>query len=220
MRIIIMGGGKLGAHLAENMLDRKYTVHMIEQDKFLCRRLANKLDAEILCGDGTEISTLTDAETENADCFIAVTGSDQDNLVACQLAKRQFHVKKVIARVNNPRNMQAMRAFGADIAVSSTEVLPTPIQQEVHVAGTPLLATLDRGRAGICAMTLPPDTALRGRTLNDIWLPEGTLIISIVRGDALIIPNGSTVMQPNDEIVAVCENRSQKELLRILRSRT
>ena len=111
MRIIIMGGGKLGAHLAENMLDRKYTVHMIEQDKFLCRRLANKLDAEILCGDGTEISTLTDAETENADCFIAVTGSDQDNLVACQLAKRQFHVKKVIARVNNPRNMQAMRAF-------------------------------------------------------------------------------------------------------------
>ena len=69
-------------------------------------------------------------------------------------------------------------------------------------------------------MTLPPDTALRRRTLNDIWLPEGTLIISIVRGDALIIPNGSTVMQPNDEIVAVCENRSQKELLRILRSRT
>ena len=220
MRIIIMGGGKLGAHLAENMLDRKYTVHMIEQDKFLCRRLANKLDAEILCGDGTEISTLTDAETENADCFIAVTGSDQDNLVACQLAKRQFHVKKVIARVNNPRNMQAMRAFGADIAVSSTEVITNLIEQEVDVAEMHLLATLNKGRAGICAMTLLPDTALRGRTLNDIWLPEGTLIISIVRGDALIIPNGSTVMQPNDEIVAVCENRSQKELLRILRSRT
>lgn len=219
MRIIIMGGGKLGAHLAENMLDRKYTVHMIEQDKFLCRRLANKLDAEILCGDGTEIATLNDAETENADCFIAVTGSDQDNLVACQLAKRQFHVKKVIARVNNPRNMQAMRAFGADIAVSSTEVITNLIEQEVDVAEMHLLATLNKGRAGICAMTLPPDTALRGRTLNDIWLPEGTLIISIVRGDALIIPNGSTVMQPNDEIVAVCENRSQKELLRILRSR-
>ena len=129
-------------------------------------------------------------------------------------------MKKVIARVNNPRNMQAMRAFGADIAVSSTEVITNLIEQEVDVAEMHLLATLNKGRAGICAMTLPPDTALRGRTLNDIWLPEGTLIISIVRGDALIIPNGSTVMQPNDEIVAVCENRSQKELLRILRSRT
>ncbi|MEF2796366.1 MAG: TrkA family potassium uptake protein [Hydrogeniiclostridium sp.] len=219
MKIVIMGGGKLGAHLAENMLESKHTVRLIERDKNRCQRLANELDAVIICGDGTELGSLTDAETEDADCFIAVTGRDQDNLVACQLAKRQFHVKRVIARVNNPRNSQAMKAFGADIAVSSTEVITSLIEQEVDVAEMHLLATLNKGRAGICAITLPDDTALRRRTLNEISLPAGTLIISIVRGDALIIPNGSTMMQPRDEVVAVCAAGSQKELLRILSGR-
>lgn len=219
MKIVIMGGGKLGAHLAENMLESKHTVRLIERDKNRCQRLANELDAVIICGDGTELGSLTDAETEDADCFIAVTGRDQDNLVACQLAKRQFHVKRVIARVNNPRNSQAMKAFGADIAVSSTEVITNLIEQEVDVAEMHLLATLNKGRAGICAITLPDDTALRRRTLNEISLPAGTLIISIVRGDALIIPNGSTMMQPRDEVVAVCAAGSQKELLRILSGR-
>ena len=215
MKIVIMGGGKLGAHLAENMLESKHTVRLIERDKNRCQRLANELDAVIICGDGTELESLTDAETEDA----AVTGRDQDNLVACQLAKRQFHVKRVIARVNNPRNSQAMKAFGADIAVSSTEVITSLIEQEVDVAEMHLLATLNKGRAGICAITLPDDTALRRRTLNEISLPAGTLIISIVRGDALIIPNGSTMMQPRDEVVAVCAAGSQKELLRILSGR-
>ena len=219
MKIVIMGGGKLGAHLAENMLESKHTVRLIERDQNRCQRLANELDAVIICGDGTELGSLTDAETEDADCFIAVTGRDQDNLVACQLAKRQFHVKRVIARVNNPRNSQAMKAFGADIAVSSTEVITSLIEQEVDVAEMHLLATLNKGRAGICAITLPDDTALRRRTLNEISLPAGTLIISIVRGDALIIPNGSTMMQPRDEVVAVCSAGSQKELLRILSGR-
>ena len=219
MKIVIMGGGKLGAHLAENMLESKHIVRLIERDKNRCQRLANELDAVIICGDGTELGSLTDAETEDADCFIAVTGRDQDNLVACQLAKRQFHVKRVIARVNNPRNSQAMKAFGADIAVSSTEVITNLIEQEVDVAEMHLLATLNKGRAGICAITLPDDTALRRRTLNEISLPAGTLIISIVRGDALIIPNGSTMMKPRDEVVAVCAAGSQKELLRILSGR-
>ena len=219
MKIVIMGGGKRGAHLAENMLESKHTVRLIERDKNRCQRLANELDAVIICGDGTELESLTDAETEDADCFIAVTGRDQDNLVACQLAKRQFHVKRVIARVNNPRNSQAMKAFGADIAVSSTEVITSLIEQEVDVAEMHLLATLNKGRAGICAITLPDDTALRRRTLNGMSLPAGTLIISIVRGDALIIPNGSTMMQPRDEVVAVCAAGSQKELLRILSGR-
>ena len=90
MRIVIVGGGKLGYHLATIMLDRKHDVRLIEKNKLRCMRLANELDVEVICGDGTEIETLEDAGTQNADCFIAVTGQDQDNLVASQLAKRQF----------------------------------------------------------------------------------------------------------------------------------
>ena len=219
MRIVIVGGGKLGYHLATIMLDRKHDVRLIEKNKLRCMRLANELDVEVICGDGTEIETLEDAGTQNADCFIAVTGQDQDNLVASQLAKRQFKAIKVIARANDPRNMDALRILGADIVVSSTEIITNLIEQEVDIAEMHLLATLNKGRSGICSMTLPPDTALEGVTLKDVDLPESSLVISIVRGDAMMIPNGNTVIHANDEIVAVCEGKSQKQLLRVLRER-
>ena len=219
MRIVIVGGGKLGYHLATIMLDRKHDVRLIEKNKLRCMRLANELDVEVICGDGTEIETLEDAGTQNADCFIAVTGQDQDNLVASQLAKRQFKAIKVIARANDPRNMDALRILGADIVVSSTEIITNLIEQEVDIAEMHLLATLNKGRAGICTMTLPPDTALEGVTLKDVDLPESSLVSSIVRGDAMMIPNGNTVIHANDEIVAVCEGKSQKQLLRVLRER-
>ena len=219
MRIVIVGGGKLGYHLATIMLDRKHDVRLIEKNKLRCMRLANELDVEVICGDGTEIETLEDAGTQNADCFIAVTGQDQDNLVASQLAKRQFKAIKVIARANDPRNMDALRILGADIVVSSTEIITNLIEQEVDIAEMHLLATLNKGRAGICTMTLPPDTALEGVTLKDVDLPESSLVISIVRGDAMMIPNGNTVIHASDEIVAVCEGKSQKQLLRVLRER-
>lgn len=205
--------------MATIMLDRKHDVRLIEKNKLRCMRLANELDVEVICGDGTEIETLEDAGTQNADCFIAVTGQDQDNLVASQLAKRQFKAIKVIARANDPRNMDALRILGADIVVSSTEIITNLIEQEVDIAEMHLLATLNKGRAGICTMTLPPDTALEGVTLKDVDLPESSLVISIVRGDAMMIPNGNTVIHANDEIVAVCEGKSQKQLLRVLRER-
>ena len=91
MKIVIMGGGKLGAQLAENMLESKHTVRLIERDKNRCQRLANELDAVIICGDGTELESLTDAETEDADCFIAVTGRDQEDVYKRQVSCiRQF----------------------------------------------------------------------------------------------------------------------------------
>lgn len=216
MRIIIVGGGKLGNQIARNMLERKYCVKLIEKEKAKCVRLANALDAEVIYGDGTELEVLEDAGARSADCLIAVTGSDQDNLVASQLAKKEFKIKKVIARTNDPRNLEALRHLGPDIAVSSTEIITNMIEQEVDSAQMHLIATLNKGRASISELTLPEDTALKGVTLRDLTLPQGSLIISIVRGDAMMIPNGLTSFLPNDEIVAVCDRGSQKELLRVL----
>ncbi len=105
MKIIIVGGGKLGKDIADNMLERKYDVRLIEKNRAKCIELANDLDVEIICGDGTELEVLEEAGTKNADCFISVTGSDQDNLVATQLAKKMSLMPcKVIVRANNPRN--------------------------------------------------------------------------------------------------------------------
>ena len=216
MRIVIIGGGKVGMQLSAMMLERKYDVRLIEKNKQKCTYLANELDAEILCGDGTELEVLKNAGAKDADCVIAVTGSDQDNLVTCQLAKREFGARKVIARANNPRNMEVLRTLGADIAVSSTDIISRLIEQEVDVAEMHLLATLNKGRAGISAITLPENTPLDGMALKELTLPAGSLIISVVRGDTMAIPNGDTVIRAGDEIVAVCEGKSQKQLLNAL----
>lgn len=219
MRIVIMGGGKLGYNVAQNMLERKYQVRLIEKEYAKCVKVANDLGVEVICGDGTELSILEGAGTKDADCFIAVTGSDQDNLVAAQLAKMEFSAKKVIVRANNPRNLEVLRTMGADIAVSSTEIITNMIEQEVDMAEMHLLATLNKGRAGICTMVLPRDTSLHGARLMDLTLPENTLIISLMRGDQMIIPNGRTVLHSGDQVVAVCENKNQKKLLHILEER-
>lgn len=219
MRIVIVGGGKLGHQIASNMLDRKYIVKLIEKDKLKCLRLANELDAEVINGDGTEIEVLEAAGTKNADCFIAVTGSDQDNLVASQLAKKEFHARKVITRANDPRNLEALRTLSSGIAVSSTEIITHLIEQEADLSEMHLIATLNKGKAAICTIDLPEDSALNGVTLKDVTLPHGSLIVSLLRNGSMIIPNGLTEFHSGDEIVAVCESDSQKELMKVLHAK-
>ncbi len=216
MVIVIVGGGKLGFDLAQTMMERKYDVRLIEKNKVKCMELANKLDAEVICGDGTEIETLEEANTKNCDSFIAVTGSDQDNLVATQLAKREFGAKKVIIRANNPANMEALRTLGTDIVVSSTEIITRLIEQEVDVTEMHMLTTLNKGRASICTMTLPANSALEGMALKDVTLPQSSLIVAIQRKETMLIPNGFTVLQSADEIVAVCANGDRRRLLKTL----
>ena len=207
MRMIIVGGGKAGWNLARILLERRHTVSLIERDRQRCEKLADDLDAAIFRGDGTNVAVLEAAGAQNADCFMAVTGSDQDNLVACQVAQDHFHAKKVISRVNDPRNIETFRVLGIRNTVSSTEVLTKMIEQEADLAHMHLIATLNQGKAGICSMTLPEDTALDGVALKDISLPAGTLVISLIRRGVLTIPNGSTILQRGDELVAVSEER-------------
>ncbi len=215
MRIVILGGGKLGYHLAQNMLERDYEVELIEKNKIKCMHLADVLDVEVVCGDGTEIKVLADARTHKADCFIAVTGSDQDNLVASQLAKKRFQVKKVITRANNPRNLEALRKLGMDNAVSSTEIITRLIEQEVESAEMRLVTSLNKGRAAICEIVIPEDAKISGASLKDIELPKSSLIISILRDESLIIPQGDTKIYSGDEVVAVCNGHSQKSLMKM-----
>lgn len=217
MNIVIVGGGKLGYYLAINLLDHDCRVRLIEKDKTKCFDIANKLDVEVIHGNGTEIDTLIKADIERADCFIAVTGRDQDNLVACQIAKQKFNVSKVIARANNPKNLKTIRALGVDIAVSSTEIITRLIEQEVQiVGGMHLLASLNKGKAAICTVIIAEDSYLNGVQIKDVKLPESSLIISLLRNETLIIPKGDTYINSGDEIVAVCDGKSQKQLMKVL----
>lgn len=217
MRVVIIGGGNLGYYLTKNMLDRDYEVNLVERNKTRCMELANKLDAEVIYGDGTELEVLTRAGVGRADCVICVTGKDQDNLVACQIAKKKFKVKIVIARANNPRNLEALRRLGADNAMSTTEIITRMIEQEVDSAGMHLLASLNRGKAAISAITLPEQSHLDGQALKNISMPPSSLIVSIVRRERLIIPQGDTIIHSGDEIVAVCENGYQRDLMKLFK---
>lgn len=216
MKMVVMGGGKTGHNLARALLDRRYEVSVIEQDRARCRRLADDLDVTVCRGDGTNISVLEAAGTREADCFMAVTGVDQDNLVAAQLAKEYFLAKKVIARVNDPRNVDTFRLLGIENIVCSADILTRMIEQEADQAHMHLIATLNQGKAGICSMTLPEDSALHGVALREIKFPSDSLVISMIRDGVLTIPNGSTVLEKGDELVAVAGEKSQKALVKLL----
>ncbi len=216
MKMVVMGGGKTGLNLARTLLEKRYEVSVIEQDRARCQKLADDLDVTVCRGNGASISVLEAAGTLDADCFMAVTGVDQDNLVAAQLARDYFHAKKVIARVNNPRNVDTFHLLGIQNTVCSAEILTRMIEQEADQAHMHLIATLNQGKAGVCSITLPQDSALDGVPLKDVDCPKGTLIISVIRDGILTIPNGSTVLQQGDELVAVAGEKVQKALVKAL----
>lgn len=212
MKVIIAGGGRLGYSLARNLIDRRYDVAVIEISKQVSEKLANELEIEVICGDATNIEALHNIDTRGVDCFIAVTGRDQDNIVASQLAKNELGIPKVISRANNPRNLEAMRKMDIDIVVNSTEIITKMIEQEVVNAGAQLLTTLNKGRAAIMSFTLPEKSTLDGYAIKDIKMPASSLIVSVVRDEQLYIPRGDTVVHAKDEIVIICGDDSQKSI--------
>ncbi len=216
MRMIIVGGGQAGRSLARVLLERRHEVCLIEKRRERCVELANDLEAAIFPGDGTNVAVLEAAGARKADCVMAVTGVDQDNLVTAQLAQGHFGAKKVIARVNDPRNTETFHALGIQNVVSSTDLVVQLIEQEADAAQMHLIASLEQGKGEICSMTLPYDTAWENCALKDVAFPKGTLVISLIRGGELTIPHGGTVLHAGDELVAVAEEKSRKGLRKTL----
>ena len=217
MRIVIIGGGKLGFYLSKNMQAEGHDGYLIEKDKRRCTMLANELDAVVIAGDGTDINVLEYADIHKADAVVAVSGRDEDNIVACQIAKRMYQIPTVVARVNNPKNLEVMKRLGADVAVCNTEIITRIIEQEVDSQSLHLLASLNKGKTSVCAITLARDSELNGTMIKDLRIPADSLIISIVRDEKTIIPKGHTVILGGDEIVAVCNVENRHEFLKMLR---
>lgn len=211
MKIVIVGGGKLGFYIAKTMLSKDCEVRLIEKNKARCIHLANLLDAEIICADGTEIEVLANSINGKVDCFIAATGADQDNLVAAQLAKKRFQVKKVIISANDPGNLEALRRLGMTNIVSNTEIVTKLIEQEIDSASGKLVASLNKGRVPICEFKVSTKSKLLGKPLKNIDIPKNSLVVSIVRDDELIIPQGDTVFSAGDEVIVICSGEGSSK---------
>lgn len=217
MRAIIVGGGKVGFYLAKSLPERGYTVTIIEQDKEQSRYCANNLDAEVSCGNGTTVEALEACEADKADCVIAVMGRDESNLVCCQIAKYKFGVKKTIAKVNNPKNTDALKELGVDIVVSATDNIIQTLEFEVDLSAMKRILQLDGEDASLMELTVPNNYALEGKKLMDLHLPAGCLIACITRGTKTVIPSGQTTLQSGDSALVVMMNSAEKELRKALK---
>lgn len=206
MKIVIIGGGKIGYYLARTLIEHGHEPTLVEQDKDVSAYLANDLDIPVVCGDGTMTECLISAGIKSADALVAVTGEDEKNLVACQLAKATFGLRRTVAKVNNPKNAQVMRRLGIDITVSSTDSIARLIEREVDLSVIKQIVSLNQGEASLSEVLLPEDFRYDGSKLTDIRLPDQSVIVSIERRGEVIIPRGNTVLHAGDKLLIMAKN--------------
>mgnify|MGYP005839683957 FL=1 len=211
-----MGGGKVGSFLAETLEAKGHKVTVIERNRDLCERIALHTTATVIEGDGCDLRFQEEAEVGKADVFAAVTGDDDDNLVACQLARTHFQVPRAVARVNNPKNEKIFNKLGVD-AISSTTVIAQLIEERTTVGDIITLHTLKKGRLAVVELDLPESRCHSCDVpLKNLGLPQGCVLVSIIRGEEVIIPQGGSMLQPGDTVIAVTEPEKEGELKRVL----
>lgn len=216
MNAVIVGGGKVGWYLVKTLVAHGHQVSVIEEDADACQRLAEEFNVTVICGDGTSLKALSEAYADRADVVVAVTGQDEENLVACQLAKRKFGVRRAIARVNNPKNERVFRDLGVDAAVSSTSVIVSLIERETLASSIKTLFTFKKGDLEIVEVDIDGSAIGKGKAVKDIHLPEQCVLVSIIRGDSAIIPRGDTVLMAGDAVLALTSPDHQDALTRSL----
>jgi trk system potassium uptake protein TrkA len=218
MYIVINGGGKVGSHLGRILAQKSHDVAIIEKEISVLGKLSEDLPASVLLleGNGCDIKFLEDAGVDRADVFVAVTGSDQDNFVSCQLAKVRFNVKRVLARVNSPENEDTLNALGIE-TISATTVICGLIEKEMTAGEVFTLHVLKKGRLELVEIQLSGNhSAAAGSMVRELSLPRNTVLVSIIRGDDIQIPRGDTMIEKGDRIIAVTTAGEADELRRIL----
>ena len=203
MYVIVVGGGKVGYYLTKALVSAGLEVTVIEKQRRRYELLQEEFGDAAFLGDGCEVRTLEQAGAPRADLLAAVTGDDEDNLVSCQMAKRKFKVKRVIARINNPKNEVTFQMLGIDETVSSTKLIYSLIEQEVEVADVIPLTALRRGNLELVEVALPKTSPIVNRRVRDIALPQDCTLALLVRGDNAQVIDGDTTLRAGDLIVAI-----------------
>ncbi len=218
MYIIVIGGGRVGYYLVKALLNEGHEVIVVEKNATICETINEELGSVCIRGDGCEATVLTEVGTDRADMLIAVTGDDEDNLVACQVAKHMFNVPRTIARIRNPRNEILFKKLGVDVTVSGTNVILEHIEEEVPTHPlTHLLAIEDRG-IEIVEVKIPPDSSTVGKSVRQLSLPKGSKLALVIRKEGKNrVPTLKTVLQAEDRVIALTTPESEEALRAALR---
>ena len=205
MYVIIVGGGKVGRNLARELLDKDHEVTILESSRPAYLALEDEFEHAVQYGDATELWVLERSGIQRADLVVAVTGDDEDNMLVCQVAKEKYLCDRIIARVNNPRNHDHFRLLGIQPAVSATDLILRLIEHEVPRYGLVHLLALEEERLEIIELEVRAEAPAVGEAVSDIALPEGSLIISVLRGGTGFVPKGDTVIEAGDEVLLVLD---------------
>jgi trk system potassium uptake protein TrkA len=219
MYVIVIGGGKVGFALAKELIDANHEVLVIEQDAQKAAEIAEDLGDIVMEGDGCEATVLEKAGTSRADMFLAVTGDDEDNLVACQVAKQRFNVSRTVARINNPKNEEIFRRLDVDITVSATSAIMAHIEPELPTHHLIPLLKLKGSGLEIVEVRIPDDSRIVGQPIKTVMLPYQSMISLIVGEDGQPkVPSGDTIIHAGDQVVAVTMRESEESLREALMS--
>ena len=212
MNVVIIGGGKVGYYLAKTLLSFHHKVSVIEMNRNLCQKLADELNIPVYHGDATKIDVLKNAETSKADVLIAVTGQDEENLIACQLAKNNFRVEKTIARVNNPKNTNVFLKLGVDIPVSSTTIITELIEQEVDYAGMKTLTSVKNNKIVVSEIEIKRDSPVLNKKVHEIDMPKDCQMVSVIKNEEVLRPGEDCVLLEGDSVIVVSDSENKKNL--------
>ena len=218
MFVIIVGGGKTGSPFAEVLLREGHQVKIIEDRPAVLERLRGELPAEsVVAGDGSTPSVLEEAGISQANVVAAVTGEDETNLVITTLARFEFSVPRIIARVNNPKNGWLFTLeMGVDVALNQADLMAHLIVEEMSLGDMMTLLKLRRGQYSLVEEKVHPASLAVGRPVRDLILPKECVLVTVIRSGKLIIPHGELVMQPADEVLALVHSSQVAQLASML----
>ena len=218
MYIIVVGSGRTGYYLLKGLLSEGHEVLLLEKNATICENITEEMGSVCFRGDGCEVATLTEVGTGRADMLVAVTGDDEDNLVACQVAKHKFNVPRTIARVRNPQNETLFRKLGVDVIVNSTNLLLEAIEEEVPTHPLTHLLTLRNEEFEIVHVRITPEATTIGKTVRELPIPkESKLALIIPTKRKPRIPTLNSVIREGDHIIALTPPASEDALRTALR---
>jgi trk system potassium uptake protein TrkA len=225
MKVAIAGAGNVGQFIANDLADAGHEVLLIEQDPSVISRSAPTLTGpwdnggsiEWRTADACEVSSLREADLGSVDVVVAATGDDEDNLVISLLAKQEFAVPRVVARVNHPKNEWLFNEnWGVDVSVSTPHLILALTEEALSVGSLVRLLQLEKGRARLVEVTLADDSPIIGPSIKELNIPRDATFVAVLREDHVVVPRGDTVFQAGDEVIAMVTPDSEDEIRRML----
>jgi trk system potassium uptake protein TrkA len=217
MLVAIAGAGNVGLFIANELVDGGNEVLLIENDLEVVKRIPDREGITIVAADACEVSSLKEAGLERCDVLVAATGDDEDNLVVSLLAKQEFAVPRVIARVNHPKNHWLFNeSWGVDISVSTPHLITALVGEAVSVGRLVRLFQLEGGAVALVEVTLADDAPVANRAVRDIEIPRDATIVAVVRDDHVVMPRGDTMLLPGDEVLALVTTDAEEQLRTML----